>query len=80
MVELQLVDILLGALCQYAASTNVVEVVQILCRIALYLVGVNLSQGLYRLSLKTYIIIIGGVDNGVLCFCIEQLARFCPLA
>ena len=80
MVEFQLVDVLLGAFCEDAASTDIVEVVQILGSVALHLVRIYLSQRLYRLSLKTYIIIIGGVHYCILRFCVEQLAQFSPLA
>ena len=72
MVELLLVDLLLGSLSDDATRPDVIEIVQELCRIADDLIGINRLQGINRLSLETYIIIIGGVDNGVFGLCIEQ--------
>ena len=72
MVELALVDLLLRALSEDAACADVVEIVEVLGRVALHLVGIDGAQGLDGLPLETYIIIIGGIDNGILCLSIEE--------
>ena len=71
-VELLLVDLLLGALSDDAASTDVIEVVEELGGVALHLIRINGVEGLDRLTFETYVIIIGGVDDGILRLCIEQ--------
>ena len=73
-VHLLLKDFLCRPFGQNAAGTNVVEIVQELRRVLFHLLGVYGLQGLNRLLLKTYIIIIGGIDNGKLCLGIEQPA------
>ena len=71
-VHLLVVDVFRRALGDDAACTDVVEVVQVLCRVAAYLVGVDGLEGLDGLAFQAYIIIIGGVDNGKLRFSIAQ--------
>ena len=71
-VELLLVDLLLGSLGDDATCTDVVEIVEELGCVALYLIGIDGIKGFDRLTLKTHIIIIGGIDDGIFCFCIEQ--------
>ena len=56
------------------SGANVIEIVEELGSIANHLVGVDGPQGRYRLSLQTYIIIIGGVDDGIFRLSIEQPA------
>ena len=58
-----MIYLLRGACSQYAAGTDVVKVVQVLGRIASYLVGVHVVQCCRRLLFQTDIIIIGGVDD-----------------
>ena len=72
MVELLLVDLLLRALGKDAASADVIEIIEVLRCVALYFIGVDGLQSLNRLPLKTDIIIIGGVDDGVLRLGIEH--------
>ena len=55
---------------QNTACTNVIQVVQVLSRITTQFVKVQLLQGFDGLAFQSYIIIIGGVDNGKLRFCI----------
>ena len=73
-VELQLVDLPLRALGDDAARTDVIQVVEHLGGVALHFVGVDDAQGLDTLVLQAYIIIIGGVDNGIFTLCIAQPA------
>ena len=63
---------MLGAFGNDATRSDIIEVVQILGGVALHLVGVNLFQRLYGLSLQSHIIIIGGVDDGIFCLGIAQ--------
>ena len=72
MVELLLVDLVLRTLRDDAACTDVIQVVQILGRITLHLVGIDGVQSLNGLSLQTHIIIIGGIDDGIFRLGIEQ--------
>ena len=72
MVKLLLVDLLLGALGDDAASSDVIHIVEILGRIAQHLVGMDTLKSLDALALKTNIIIIGGIDNRILRLGIEQ--------
>ena len=71
-VELLLVDLVLRALGDDAARSDVVEVVEVLGRVALHLVGIDGVEGLDRLLLESYIIVIGGVDDGILGLGIKQ--------
>ena len=75
MVEFTLVDFLLCTFGNDTTSTDVVHIIKVLGRIAQHLVRTNLVQRLNRLTLKTHIIIIGGVHDGILCFCIEQTSE-----
>ena len=72
LVELLLVDLLLGALGDDTAGSNVIEIVQPLSRITLDLSKINLTQGLDRFLLKTDVVIIGRVDDGILTLGISQ--------
>ena len=77
--SVQIVDLLGKYLCrrpfgQDAACPDIIEVVQILRRVALQFMEINLPEGLDRLALQADIIIIGGVDNGKLALGIEQSA------
>ena len=74
MVELLLVDLLLGTLGDDAASTYIIHIIKVLGRVAHHLVGMDAPQGINTLALETYIIIIGGIDDGVLRLGIEQTA------
>ena len=74
-VEFLLVDILLRACGDNAARAYIIEVVQPLCRVALKVVDIDVLEGVDRLSLQTYIIIIGGSDNGHLRFSITQTTQ-----
>ena len=69
-----MVDLLLCTLGDNTSGANVIEIVEELGCIAYHLVGINGSQSRYRLALQTYIIIIGGVDDGILRLGIEQPA------
>ena len=64
-IELLLVDVLLSALGDDATCSDIIEVVQILGCVTLYLVRVDLFQCLDGLTLQSHIIIIGGVDDGI---------------
>ena len=57
---------------QDASCANVIEVVQILCSITAYGIDVQRVDSLDRLPFKTYIIIIGRIDNGHLRLCINH--------
>ena len=70
-VILLLVDFLLRSFSDDTACTDVVEIVQKLWRVKLYVVW-HLVQGIDALLLEAYIIIIGGTDNGQFALCIEQ--------
>ena len=70
-VELLLGDIVLGALCNDATRSDVVEIVQELGRVLLHILRC-LHQGINALLLQSYIIIIGGTDDGQFRFSIEQ--------
>ena len=72
MIELLLVDLFLCALGDDTTSTDVIEVVEELGGVALHLIRINGIEGLDRLTFKTYVIIIGGVDDSILRICIEQ--------
>ena len=74
-VKLLLIDRLLRAFGDDTACTDVIEVVQELGRIALHLVGIYRHQGLYRLSLQSDIIVVGGVHDGIFRLGIEQSPR-----
>ena len=74
-VELLLVDFLLRALSDDAARSDVIQPVEHLGGVALHLVGVDSVEGLDGLFLQTHIIIIGGVDDGVLALGIVQTAQ-----
>ena len=74
-VELLLVDLLLRALRDDATRTDVIEPVEQLGGVALYLVGIDGVEGLDGLFLQTHVIIIGGVDDGVLALGIVQPAQ-----
>ena len=74
-VELLLVDLLLGALRDDATRTDVIEPVEQLGGVALHLVGVDGVESLDGLFLQTHVIIIGGVDDGVLALGIVQPAQ-----
>ena len=71
-VKLLLVDLLLRALGNDAASSDVIHIVEILGRVAQHLIGMNALKSLDALTLETNIIIIGGIDNRILCLSIEQ--------
>ena len=71
-IKLLLVNLLLSTLGNNAASTDVIKVVEELGGVALHLIRINGIEGLDRLTFETYIIIIGGVDDGILRLCIEQ--------
>ena len=70
-VELLLSNVVLGALGNDATRSNVVEIVQELGRVLLHILG-RLHQGINALLLQSYIIIIGGTDDGQFRFGIEQ--------
>ena len=74
-VELLLVDLLLRALRDDATRTDVIEPVEQLGGVALHLVGVDGVESLDGLFLQTHVIIIGGVDDGVLALGIVQPAQ-----
>ena len=63
-VNLLSMHILRSPVGKDAACANVVEIVQVLGGIVAYLVDVELQQGVDRLAFQSYIIIIGGGDNG----------------
>ena len=62
--HLFLADIVSRAFGHDASGAGIVEIVQILCRVMAHLVDVELLHGFDGLRLQTYIIIIGGSDNG----------------
>ena len=75
-IKLLLVDRLLGSFGDDTACTDIVEIVQELSRIPLYLIGIYRLQCLYRLAFQSDIIIIGGVHDGIFRFGIEQPPQF----
>ena len=76
MVELFLVDFLLGALGDDSTRAYIVKITQELSCILLQLISVDIHQSLARLLFKTYIIIIGGSDNVELALGIDQPVVF----
>ena len=76
MVELLLVDFLLGALGDDSTRAYIVKITQELSCILLQLISVDIHQSLARLLFKTYIIIIGGSDNVELTLGIDQPVVF----
>ena len=72
MVELLLDNLLLRPLSDDAARTYIIHIIKVLGRIAQHLAGMDAPQGLDALTLESYIIIIGGIDDGVLRLGIEQ--------
>ena len=72
MVELFLINFLLSTCGNNPTRADIIKVVQPLGSVASEIVDIDVLKGIYRLSLQTYIIIIGGSDNGHLRFCIAQ--------
>ena len=62
------------AIGQHTSGTNVIKVVQILCRIATGNLCIHRLDSLYRLALQTDIIVVSGVDNSHLRLCIVHAA------
>ena len=56
-------NLLSAAIRQDATSTDVIQIVQILSGIASRCLRVHCLDSLYRLTLQTHIIIIGGIDD-----------------
>ena len=57
-------------LSKNTASTDIIQVVQILCRIATQFVKIKLFECLNGLTFQTNIIIIGRVNDGKFCLSI----------
>ena len=57
---------------QHSTCTDVIEIVQILSCITTHGFSVQRMDSINRLSLKTYVIIIDGIDNGHLRLCINH--------
>ena len=60
------------ALSENAASTDIIQIIQILCRITSQFMQVQLLKRLNRLTFQTYIIIIGRVYYCKFCLSIPQ--------
>ena len=71
MVELCLLDLSFCAFDNDAAGTYIVQIVQVLGRVLLHLFAYGI-QGTDSLTRQSYIIIIGGGDNGQLALGIDQ--------
>ena len=71
-VHLLLIDVCCRAVGQDSTCPYVVEIVQELCRVLFHVVSVDSHQGIYRLLLESYIIEIGGGDDGQFRLGIEQ--------
>ena len=72
-VPFLLIYLFLGTFCDDTTSTNLIEIVQILRRILLQLrIILDGFKRFNRSLLQTYIIIIGGCDNGQLAACIDH--------
>ena len=77
MVELFLIDVLLRASGNDTTRTDIVQIVEPLRRVETKIVDINALEGIDRLSLQTYIIIIGRGDDGHFRLSIAQTLQLC---
>ena len=67
-----MVNLLLGSLRDNTTGTDVIQIVEVLCCIALYFFGIDGIKCINRLLFESYIIIVGRVYDSIFGFGIQQ--------